>query len=46
MSRQTIDSKGLHSTPFSDEDHINGGGSLLTAMAVTRDELAILAARY
>jgi hypothetical protein len=46
MSKQTIDSKGLHSTPFSHEDHINGDGSLLTAMAVTRDELAILAAHY
>ena len=46
MSKQTIDSKGLHSTPFSHEDHINGDGSLLTAMAVTRDELAILAANY
>ena len=46
MSKQTIDSKGLNSTPFSHEDHINGDGSLLTAMAVTRDELAILAAHY
>jgi hypothetical protein len=46
MSKQTIASKGLHSTPFSHEDHINGDGSLLTAMAVTRDELAILAAHY
>jgi hypothetical protein len=46
MSKQTIDSKGLGSTPFSHEDHINGDGSLLTAIAVTRDELAILAAHY
>jgi len=46
MSKQTIDSKGLHLTPFSHEDHINGNGSLLTEMAVTRAELGVLAANY
>lgn len=34
MSKQTIDSKGLNSTPFSHEDQINGACSLLAAMAV------------
>jgi hypothetical protein len=42
MSKQTIDSKGLTANAFTYEDHINGPDSLLTAMAVTRAELAIL----
>ena len=45
--KQSIDSKGLLSTPFSDEEHINGDGSLLEPRyAPTRAELALLAQHY
>jgi len=45
--KQSIDSKGLYSTPFSHEDHINGDGSLLEPRYVpTRAELAVLARHY
>ena len=46
MSKQSIDSKGLAANVFSYEEHINGNDSLLTTMAVTRAELAILGAHY
>jgi|SRR5271170_7799126 len=46
MSKQSIDSKGLAANVFSYEDHINGTDSLLTGMAVTRAELAVVAAHY
>jgi len=45
--KQSIDSKGLFSSPFSDEEHINGDGSLLEPRyAPTRAELALLAQHY
>lgn len=45
--KQSIDSKGLNSTPFSHEDHINGNDSLMEPRYVpTRAELALLAQHY
>lgn len=45
--KQSIDSKGLFSTPFSHEDHINGNDSLLEPRFVpTRAELVLLAQHY
>jgi hypothetical protein len=44
--KQSIDSKGLPANVFAYEEHINGNGSLLTEMAVTRAELGVLAAHY
>jgi len=44
--KQSIDSKGLPANVFAYEEHINGNGSLLTEMAVTRAELEMLASHY
>jgi hypothetical protein len=45
--KQTIDSKGLNSTIFSNEEHINGEGSLLEPRCVpTRAEVALLSEHY
>jgi hypothetical protein len=45
--KQSIDSKGLLSTPFSHEEHINGDGSLLEPRYMpTRAELMLLAQHY
>jgi hypothetical protein len=44
--KQSIDSKGLPANVFAYEEHINGNCSLLTEMAVTRAELAVLVAHY